>query len=789
MTKHLTRYITVAVLLVLFQSTLSGQKSGTLLSDTINVLNYEIHLDVSDFSNQTIAGYTVITLHSNIDNIVSIPLELLDLSIDSVRINTPGFSASAFDYDGNIITIHSATALQKTDTIDVLVAYHGHPTIDPTGWGGFTFQSGVAFNLGVGFGSDPHNLGKTWFPCIDDFVDRASYEYFITTTNDKMAVAGGVLASSYFANADSSKTTYQWVLDEEIPTYLASIAIANYTEVLDTIIGIDAAIPVGLYVQPQYQSLLQGSFIHLEDALHAFEARFGPYQWPRIGYVNTPVGAMEHTANIAYPNSLINGNTDYETTMAHELAHAWFGNLITCETAEDMWINEGWASYCEAIFTEHVYGNEAYKSYVRQNHTNNLRTLQHTEGWLPLYGIGPEHTYSSTVYDKGADMVHTMRGYLGDELFFELVKNLLADSAYNDVSSEEMRDYLSIHSGIDMTGFFDAYIFSPGWVHFSIDSMTVVPTPGLNEVTVYVRQRMKAANALAQNNRLEVTFLNDDWLSQTETILFDGATGSQTFSLPFVPSAAILDMEERIADATTDSYRVLSEPGSGTFNNVYFKYEIINISDSALLRVEQNWIAPDGFINNHPDMILSQSRYWKVDGIFPSNFETKFKFNYNNKTGGEGWLDDGWFPYPLKADSLVLLYREGPGYEWNIIDSEKAGTSRNGYLVTEFNQKGEYTLAYKDASLAVIEESLQHKNILKVFPNPAKQQVSLSIDYPSEGAIIIYDGSGKQVHIVNKKRYQRRIKINLNSFAPGTYIVQFIAKSVKVADERLIITK
>jgi hypothetical protein len=786
MRKNFKKYITILGLIVCIQSTLFAQ--GTLLSDTIDVTNYEIHLDISDFTWKTISGYTVVTLTPKMNGISTIPLELWDLIIDSISIHNTGISATGYNYNGLMLSVGTTVPLMKTDTLQLYIAYHGHPVVDPSGWGGFLFQSGIAFNLGVGFGADPHNLGKTWFPCVDDFVDRASYDFYITTLTQHKAACGGEFVTSYYANQDSTKMTHVWELDKEIPTYLASVAVSNYTVLRDTFQGLERMIPVALYVQPQYVAPMQGSFINLNNAFDVFEEKFGPYQWDRIGYVQTPVGAMEHVDNIAYPTSLLSGSTTGETTMAHELSHSWFGNLVTCESAENMWINEGWASYCESIFIEYVYGKEEFKLYVRQNHANNLRTLEYTEGWMAIDGIPTELTYSSTVYDKGADIVHNLRGYLGDDLFFQVVKELMVDSAFEDVSSTELRDYLTSKTGIDLNPFFDTYVFSPGWVHFSIDSMSVIHEAVWDKPTVYVRQRTIGGSTLANNNRVEVTFMDDYWNKQTELITFDGDTGSQQFSLPFAPTIAILDMEERLSDASTDHYEIFNQPAIGTYDDVYFKYEIINVVDSALLRVEQNWIAPDPFKTAHPDLMLSTSRYWKVDGILPSGFEAKFKFNYNNKVGGSGWLDNDWFPYPLKADSLVLLYREGTADDWMIVESVRAGTSRIGYLATDFNGKGEYTLAYRDGSLLTQETTIQSKSVLKVFPNPAKNMVTIDICHPEKGILQLIDSSGKVLESEMKRKYQRQVKIDTMKHASGNYIVQFITGKQELFSQRLIIT-
>jgi len=503
-----------------------------------------------------------------------------------------------------------------------------------------------------------------------------------------------------------------------------------------------------------------GSFLHLPEALHIFEAHYGPYRWPRIGYVSTPLGAMEHTCNIAFPTGYINGTLSGEKTMAHELAHAWFGNLITCETAGDMWINEGWASFLEEDFMEEVYGKTLAKDYARSRHALNLRTLHHEEGFLPLYGIDNENTYSSTIYKKGADMAHSLRGYLGDSLFYASLQQLMQDSAFTDISVAEFCNYLSLKSGIELQPFFDAHIYQPGWLHFSIDSTAIIPAGNGTAVTVYVKQQRKDAENFLTHTRLKIGFLDDQWKLHADWFSMNDSVGSQTYILDFLPVDILLDPEEEYMDATTDRYLILKESTSGTLNEEFFKYEVNAGSDSAFVRIEQSWIAPENFENEHPEYILSNSRYWKIQGDIPSGFSGLFKFNYNNETTVNGLLDNTWFTYPMSADSLVLLYREKTSSDWEEISFTRQGLSRIGYLSTSETKRGEYTMAYRDRSLNISELIISKK--INIYPNPASDSITIDKNTPDELLLQLFDASGRMVdsRLLVEGKYAMEIKLN-----------------------------
>ena len=163
-----------------------------------------------------------------------------------------------------------------------------------------------------------------------------------------------------------------------------------------------------------------------------------------------------------------------------------------------------------------------------------------------------EYTYGNTVYDKGGDMVYTLRNYMGDALFFSSVKAMLNAYKFKNITTIELRDFLSNYSGINLNDFFTAWIFNPGFPHFSVDSFKVTSLTPQIKVKVWVRQKLNHAPAFANSNRLELTFGKNNWQLFTDTIHFSGQYGSKEFVLPFVPDFVMMDYNEKTSDATTD---------------------------------------------------------------------------------------------------------------------------------------------------------------------------------------------------------------------------------------------
>jgi aminopeptidase N len=186
---------------------------------------------------------------------------------------------------------------------------------------------------------------------------------------------------------------------------------------------------------------------------------------------------MEHACNIAYPAFAVDGGTGWESLMAHELAHSWWGNLITCSDASEMWLNEGWASFSVYLFTEAVYGRQAYNDMVNNEHLEIIHYGYANDGgnYFALANMPHEYTYGFTTYTRGAMTVHNLRGYMGDDLFFSCITNFLNTYAFQPVSSEQFRDHLSACSGLDMAPFFEGWIFNAGTPALEINYSAKMP--------------------------------------------------------------------------------------------------------------------------------------------------------------------------------------------------------------------------------------------------------------------------------------------------------------------------
>ncbi len=729
-------YRTVIGLILLSLSVFSNSfaQNNTALSDTIDVIHYAIHLDVIDVESHQISGYTEVEFTTPLDSFDQLILELKDLTVTQVKIDDLDYS---FVQANNRITVNLTDSYANGEVLTAKVYYEGEPFHE--GWGGFHYSGSRCFNLGVGFESDPHNLGKAWFPCVDDFRDRALYDYYITVAENNKAVCGGLLQETT-DNGDGTKT-FHWKMQKTIPTYLASIAVGEYELVSDVYQGMNGEIPINYWVYPSQVNQVAGSFANMHAILDAYESCWGPYPFSRVGYVSTSLGAMEHAGNIAYPSNAINGNTSMEWLFAHELSHMWFGDKVTCSSAENMWMNEGWAVYNESMSMEFLYGVDVARENINVL-LKDVLTKAHTDNgdgaYYALYGIPTTHTYGMTVYDKGGLVTHTLRHYMGDELFFPAVRAYLEAYQYQYANSWDLRDFLSNHSGMDLTDFFDAWVFSPGFPAFQVDSSHY----NNGVATVFVSQKLRGAPNMYNSNHLDISFLDENWNIHTEQMVFSGETGQASFSLDFEPLLVLVDYYDHIADATTDKDFVIKDALKLNFDRTYFKADVQQITDSAFVRVSHNWVAPDVDIDLWQGITISDSRYWRIEAVLPETFECQGQFYFNSMAES---LDKSLFAN--NEGEVTLLYREGPGHAWRPIPFTLLGPGIFGHLITENLLPGEYTIGIINENYIKVGSNYESKS--KLFPNPSSTDFKIELKDIGCRSIKIYNEQGKLIDTLN----------------------------------------
>lgn len=743
MMKRIFYFGMIALLAFISSKKLQGQDPG----QNIDVTHYEIHLNNINFTDHTLQCETYVTLTATA-NTSTIVLELKTLTTNAVLCETLGIDS--FNQDGDFLTINLSEALVEGQTIVLDILYGGN-TFNES-WGGVHWWgNGYVYNLGVGFESQPHNLGKAWFPCVDDFVDKATYDLYITVDNDKKAICGG----NHINTIDNGNgtSTWHWEVPQEVATYHVSFTIGDYVLWEDIYNGLERDIPIEVYVKPTQINSVAGTFVHIKDIAAFYEETFGPYPFNRIGYICTGQGCMEHIDNIAITSGIITGNTTQEEYLAHELSHMYFGNQTTCSTAGDMWLNEGFAQFCGLFYRAGVYDEDDFQTNMSGLVTQMTNWCKGENNWIPLNNMPLDMTYDgSAVYDRGAVIVNTMMNYMGRENFLTGIRHYLETYAFGAASSEQLRDALTEATGIDMNGFFDTYVFIGGMPHYSVRLIETTPNGNQYDARILLGYQHLGSDHVGQNNRVEITFVGAENQLQTLIICWDGQEDEQTITLDFEPIAAFVDYYNHFLDAKAENSNNFTAPGSIAQGK--FKAIVNSVTDSLTLHIEDHYVGPDND-PGIPYLTLSTSHYWD---FFQNDFGAaevsgQISYTYNGQDGDIIHTEN---------DSAVLLYRAAVEDPWHILPCAVEGNWKIGRFNVNDLQPGQYTIGVIDKTVWLVNHT--STRILNIYPVPTNGFLFVETE-PTEYRITNLTG---QTLMTGRVETQR---IDVSKLSAGTYFI------------------
>jgi aminopeptidase N len=423
---------------------------------------YDLHVRVNP-TDSSISGYNAIT-YRVVKPAREMQIDLqVPLVVDSMVQDGAQLTARR---DSNAFFVRLVAPQPVGSTKKISVYYHGKPTvaIRPPWDGGFVWATDslgrrwfVTANEGLG--------ASVWWPNKDIYSDEPDSQRIAITVPDSVQdVSNGRLRRTQ-ANGDET-TTYEWFVRNPINNYDVAVNAGHYAHFSDTYNGERGKLTLDFYPLDYHLDTARVQFQQVKPMLQCFESWFGPFPWYEDGYklVETPHLGMEHQSAVAYGNHYKNGylGRDRSSTghgllwdfiIVHESAHEWFGNSLTMKDAADMWIHEGFATYAEGLFTECTQGKKAGAEY-----TIGQRKLIRND--VPIIGVyGVNHEGSSDMYDKGANMLLTIRQLVDDDARWRGILRGLAKTFWHQtVTSKQVEDYLTSHSGIDLSKVFDQYL-------------------------------------------------------------------------------------------------------------------------------------------------------------------------------------------------------------------------------------------------------------------------------------------------------------------------------------------
>jgi aminopeptidase N len=458
---------------------------------SIDVTYYGLDLNLTH-TPRYLRGAVTVTFKSNSSNLSSFFLDLNSttattgegLRVDSVKAGTQQL---AFQFAQNKLTITPIQPLVFDQALTVTVFYQGIPNSRDLGSFRFSTHERTT-EPAIWSLSEPYGA-PDWFPCRDTPADKAdSSSVRITAPARFVSVSNGVLVSTV-DNPDSTRT-YHWRNSYPIAQYLISVALSNYELYNTPFTTGGQTMPITHYIYPEVLPLVKASLDQTPAIMKLFTERFGPYPFLREKYGHAQIGrgngGMEHqTISSMEEGALTPG------VIAHELAHQWFGDKITCRDWQNIWLNEGFASYAEAVYAESTGGRTAYQSTMNAFATR-ARTavgsiyVQDITNFASIFN-------SSRTYAKGATVLHMLRGIVGDSTFYRILKTYTASPyvAYGTATTDYFQAVAEQVSGQNLGYFFNQWIFGAG---YPVYRASVANGPTANTASVRLEQRNAQAN-------------------------------------------------------------------------------------------------------------------------------------------------------------------------------------------------------------------------------------------------------------------------------------------------------
>jgi len=509
--------------------------AGSTLQPAIDVLHYTIEVTL-DMVGGMLSGRVTMTARLNIAT-HQVVLNAACLTIDQATVNGEIWSTSLDSLQETLTLRAPGAGRAAGEIVSVAIDYRRLPGINRPGgrWGYYFFRDTIGIPSNLGYTMAEPSDARFWMPCVDTPTDKASAELLVTVPAGYVAASNGTLLG--VTSAPGNTTIWHWKESHPIATYLISITASQFT--ISTVPFVRAAgdtVPVQYYVWPSDSAECAAYLPSVRAMIEGLGEIFGPYPFDKYGMtaiVPFGYGGMEHQT-ITTLNRFL--KTD-ENVVVHELAHQWWGDLVTCGTWKDVWLNESFATYAEALWAEQKGGREALRHYMHS-------ALEHF-----YYGswqggpYDPEgqgfNLFDDVVYSKGAWVLHTLRGVIGDSLFFRSLDRYRGLYAGKTATTEDLRAVVDTVTGRSMGWFFDQWVYGHGWPTYAStfswapDTLTVRVTQeqSTSWPTFTVPLQVRARNGLR-----DTLFV----------ITPDARIYVANVPLSFMPSSVILDPDSLV---------------------------------------------------------------------------------------------------------------------------------------------------------------------------------------------------------------------------------------------------
>lgn len=461
------RNFLLTFLIFLGTFSISAGSGGPLSKEqaAYNVTFYQLDLEIFPDS-KSISGSALCTA-SILEPLNTFVLDLdSGYLIDSIlyRRSNENFKPAAFTHSQGKINITPPSALIAGDIISARIFYKGKPRISkqPPWDDGFVFSTSQNGKPWIGLATEGAG-GDLWFPCKDhptDEPDSAALNF--TVPKPLTCVSNGTFIDS---TDNGNTTTFRWFVSSPINNYNITFYAAVYMLIEDKYQSVNGEfIPFYFWILPENYNKALNQLKVFREEFDFLESICGPFPFGKMkhGFANSPYWGMEHQTIVAYGSNFMVNDWGYDFIHFHEMAHEWWGNLVTAKDWSDVWIHEGIAVYTEALYVEAKMGQTSLYQFMDMQRSSDTHS----------YALAPRESMTSdnaffflNPYKRGAYVMHTLRYYLGDENFFRLLKrwaypdssNLNGETQCRIVSTDDLKNQAEVLTGIDLDPFFEAF--------------------------------------------------------------------------------------------------------------------------------------------------------------------------------------------------------------------------------------------------------------------------------------------------------------------------------------------
>jgi aminopeptidase N len=434
-----------------------------------------LRLELSfDLRRRTVEGTAINVLAPLLPGLDHLVFHAAELRIARVRLaGTADDLAFSTDAMAQTLTVRLPRAYGPEDRLEVAIDYSAQPRAGLFFAGPDRAYPDRPWQL---FSDGEPQLNRYWFPSWDEPDDRATSELLATVERPFEVIGNGRLVE--VADLPGGRRTFHWLMEQPHSTYLVSVVVGEFSHIHDSWHGV----PIESYVPQAFADRAARAFGHTADAMDFFSQATGrPYPWAKYSQATVYGFMWEGMENVSATtetvDTLRDARAELDSTsddlVAHELAHQWFGDLVTCRSWEHAWLNEGMATYFEALYRQHHAATAgadelAWKldgsrlNYLREDRERYRRPL------VTARYVNPLRMFDAHTYDKGALVLHMLRDLVGEGGWWQGVRTYLARHALGTVTSHDLETAFEDASGVELGALFDQFVYGAGYPELKV---------------------------------------------------------------------------------------------------------------------------------------------------------------------------------------------------------------------------------------------------------------------------------------------------------------------------------